>query len=41
VARNGADVYAVEFEHAKTEWRITMAADGKIDGVNFRQVQGP
>jgi CubicO group peptidase (beta-lactamase class C family) len=41
VARNGADVYTVEFEHGKTEWRITMAADGKIDGVNFRQVQGP
>lgn len=38
VERNGADVYAVEFEHGSTEWRIIMAPDGKIDTLNFRSL---
>jgi cyanophycinase len=39
VAPNGADRYKVEFEHGSTEWRITMAPDGKIDSLTFRPVQ--
>ncbi len=36
VGPNGADIYEVRFEHGSTEWRITMAPDGKIEGVGFR-----
>jgi cyanophycinase len=36
VAKDGADIYAVEFEHGSTEWQIIMAPDGKIDSLNFR-----
>jgi len=39
VGPGGADIYDVKFENGSTEWRITMAADGKIDGVGFRQLQ--
>jgi Peptidase family S41/N-terminal domain of Peptidase_S41 in eukaryotic IRBP len=32
----GADIYEVDFENAKTEWRIFPLTDGKIDVMNFR-----
>ena len=35
VERNGDDTYDVTFEHGETEWRITMAPDGKIDSIRF------
>ncbi len=33
---NGADIYEVTFEHAKTDWSISLSPDGKIAGLNFR-----
>jgi D-alanyl-D-alanine carboxypeptidase len=38
VGPGGADIYEVAFANGKTEWRISMAADGKIEGVSFHQV---
>jgi len=35
VEPTGADIYQVDFEHAKTEWRISMGGDGKTDAVVF------
>ena len=32
----GADIYEVEFEKAKTEWRIGPPVDGKVALLNFR-----
>jgi cyanophycinase len=34
--KSGADVYVVEFQNGKTEWRVTMSPDGKIDGLGFQ-----
>jgi hypothetical protein len=36
VGPGGADIYEVKFEHATTEWRITLDPDGKIQGIVFR-----
>jgi len=36
VGAGGADIYELKFEHASSEWRITLAADGKIAGVGVR-----
>jgi hypothetical protein len=36
VGPGGADIYEVVFEHARTEWRISLATDGKIQGLLFR-----
>ena len=36
VGPGGMDIYEVKFENGLTEWRIMMAPDGKIDGLNFR-----
>jgi CubicO group peptidase (beta-lactamase class C family) len=36
VTQNGADIYAVEFEHGSTEWHVVMSPDGKIESLNFR-----
>lgn len=36
VGPGGADIYEVKFEHANTEWRIVLGADGKTQGVVFR-----
>jgi hypothetical protein len=36
VGPGGADIYEVKFEHANTEWRVILGADGKITGINFR-----
>jgi hypothetical protein len=37
VGPGGADIYDVVFENgAMTEWRILLAADGKIEGVGFK-----
>ncbi len=38
VGQGGLDIYEVQFEHAKTEWRITLTADGKIQGMLFRKL---
>jgi len=35
VEQTGADIYEVDFEHAKTEWRISMGGEGKVDAVIF------
>ena len=35
VEQTGADIYEVDFERAKTEWRISMGGDGKVDAVIF------
>lgn len=34
----GADIFEVQFEHGATEWRITMEAEQKIAGLNFRRL---
>jgi hypothetical protein len=36
VGPGGADIYEVHFEHAKTEWRISLGPDGKTQGLTFR-----
>jgi CubicO group peptidase (beta-lactamase class C family) len=38
VGPGGADIYEVAFAKGKSEWRIIMAADGKIESVNFRPI---
>ncbi len=38
VAKNGADIYEVKFEHGSTEWRIMLESDGKIASVGFRRL---
>jgi hypothetical protein len=38
VSPNGADTFEVTFEHAKTDWTISLAPDGKIAGLGFRVV---
>ena len=32
---NGADTFEVTFEHAKTDWKISLSPDGKIAGLIF------
>ena len=32
----GADIYELQFEKAKTEWRIMLDEDGKTALLNFR-----
>lgn len=36
VGPGGADIYEVQFEKAKTEWRISVGPDGKTQGITFR-----
>ncbi len=36
VGQGGADIYEVQFEKAKTEWRIMLDEGGKTAGLNFR-----
>jgi CubicO group peptidase (beta-lactamase class C family) len=36
VGQGGADIYEVQFEHAKTEWRIMLDPEGKTMSLNFR-----
>jgi bla regulator protein BlaR1 len=36
VGAEGADIYKAEFEHGNREWRISIAADGKIIGSFYR-----
>jgi len=36
VGVGGLDIYEVEFEHAKTEWKIILGPDGKTLGMGFR-----
>jgi hypothetical protein len=33
---NGADTFEVTFEHARTDWTISLAPDGKIANLGFR-----
>ena len=33
-----ADIYERKFENGVTEWRIIMAADGKVESVGFRSM---
>jgi len=35
VEPTGADIYQVDFERRKTEWRISIGGDGKVDAVVF------
>jgi CubicO group peptidase (beta-lactamase class C family) len=35
VGPGGADIYELKFDNALVDWRIVMAADGKIAGVGF------
>ena len=32
----GADIYEVQFENTKLEWRIGPPVDGKVSLLNFR-----
>jgi hypothetical protein len=36
VGPGGADIYELQFEHAKSEWRISLGSDGKTQGLTFR-----
>jgi hypothetical protein len=36
VEKSGMDVYVVEFQHGRTEWRIMKSPDGKIDTLGFQ-----
>jgi hypothetical protein len=36
VERDGSDVYAIEFEHASTEWHIFLMPDQTVDFLSFR-----
>ena len=36
VGQGGADIFEVKFEHASTEWRITLESDEKVASVGFR-----
>jgi len=36
VGPGGADIYNVKFENGSLEYRISMATDGKVDGVGLR-----
>jgi hypothetical protein len=38
VGPGGADIYEVRFEHATTEWRIMLGADGKVASLGFRLI---
>jgi hypothetical protein len=35
----GPDIYEVKFENGSLEWRIWLAADGKVESANFRSAQ--
>jgi len=35
----GADIYDVKFENGSLEYRIVVAADGKVEAANMRPVQ--
>lgn len=37
VGPGGADIYQLKFEKGSLEYRISMAADGKVEGANLRQ----
>lgn len=39
VGPGGMDIYSVKFENGSLEYRIILAADGKVDGLNARPVQ--
>ena len=36
VGSRGGDIYEVQFEHRKTEWRISMESEEKIAALSFR-----
>ena len=38
VGPGGADIFEVKCEHGIAEWRISLAPDGKIEGLNFRRL---
>jgi serine-type D-Ala-D-Ala carboxypeptidase/endopeptidase len=38
VGQGGMDIYEVQFEHGKTEWRVILGADGKAAGIGFRPI---
>jgi hypothetical protein len=41
VGPGGADIYTVKFENGTLEYRIWLAADGKIDSANYRPPPAP
>jgi CubicO group peptidase (beta-lactamase class C family) len=36
VGQGGADIYEIQFEHSKTEWRIMLDPEGKTISISFR-----
>jgi D-alanyl-D-alanine-carboxypeptidase/D-alanyl-D-alanine-endopeptidase len=36
VGAGGDDIYEVKFEHATTEWKLSLSRDGKTQNINFR-----
>jgi hypothetical protein len=38
VGQGGMDIYEVLFEHGKSEWRISLASDGKTSGLLYRKL---
>ena len=36
VGAGGEDIFEVRFEHATTEWKLTLGPDGKTQSTNFR-----
>jgi hypothetical protein len=38
VGPGGADIYQVQFDNGNTEWRITLAADGKVAALFYRPI---
>ncbi|HZX66417.1 MAG TPA: hypothetical protein VFE76_13520, partial [Myxococcales bacterium] len=35
VGPHGADIYEVGFEHGRSEWRVLLGSDGKVEFLNF------
>jgi hypothetical protein len=38
VGPGGADIYELKFDNGTVDWRIVLAADGKVAGVGFHKV---
>ena len=38
VGPGGADIYELKFENGTIDWRIVLAADGKVAGVSFHKL---
>jgi hypothetical protein len=38
VGPGGADIYELKFGNGTIDWRIVLAADGKVAGVSFHKL---